>query len=320
MDAKITKQRLSRLLSYDWLKILACCLAGIFFWSLIFTMTATRITASQQFTVINYTYNGGLSNAFYSHARKAFDDGVFSYEVLENNQIDLASSGEENANTLLSARLGTGEGDVIFVPHVDDPATKIEPTVAGGEVTYQYKHTETFLNGWYMHVANVDEYLQNLETFLAQYYDGEVLNERKVIEDFDARCKKNKDKRFRKQADKEKGRTDEIARIKKYRSALTEFQGYIDTGLIELVPLEVTWLDGTVIYSGNYAVNLCPNKDTMSKLQDLVYYNITTEDGVKKSAENMCVMFFDLEDVEDTFEYESLLYINSVIQTARTDA
>ena len=323
MDAKITKQRLSRLLSYDWLKIVACCVAGILFWSLIFTTTSTGITPAQQFTVINYTYNGGFSSAFYAHAQKAFDEGVFSYEVLEFNpedQIDLATNGEDVANTLLSTRLGTGEGDVIFVPHIDNPATKIEPIKEGGEVTYQYKHTESFLNGWYMHVVSVDAYLTNLESFLSRYYDENGnLNEQKVKEDFDARCKKNKDKRFRKQAEKEKGRADEIARVQKYRTALLEFREFLDLGLIELVPMQITGLGGTIINSGNYAVNLCPNKDTMGNLKDVAYYNIATEDGTKQSAENMCVMFFDLEDVEDSFEFESLLYINSVIKTARTD-
>ena len=319
MDAKITKQRLSRLLSYDWLKIVACCVAGILLWSLVFTMTATKITASQQFTIFNYTYNGGLSNAFYSHANKAKADGVFSYEVLEINQNDLATSGEENAYTLLEARLGTGEGDVMFIPHIDDPATRIEPTEEGGEVTYQYKHTQTFFNGWYYYVADVDAYLQNLQTYLAQYYDGGVLNEQKVIEHFDARCEKNKDKRFRKQAEKEQGRADEIARIQKYAVALTQFNGYLQSGLIELVPLEITLKDGTIVRSGNFAVNLCPDKNKMGNLKNIAYYNITTEDGTKQSAENMCVMFFDLKEVEDTFEYESLLYINSVIEASRTD-
>ena len=54
MDAKITKQRLGRLLSYDWIKIIALAVAAIVVWSLIFTMTATRITAAQQFSVFNY--------------------------------------------------------------------------------------------------------------------------------------------------------------------------------------------------------------------------------------------------------------------------
>lgn len=318
MDAKITKKRLSRLLSYDWIKIVALCVVAILVWSLIFTMTATKITAAQQFTVFNYTYNGSFSDYFYTHYAKTFNDGTFSYEVLEANQQDLASSGEENASTLLEARLGTSEGDVMFIPHIDDPDTKIEPTEEGGEVTYQYKHTETFFNGWYYYVADVDEYLANLQTYLDGYYENGVLNEEKVIEDFDARVKRNKDKRFKKDAEIEQGRKDEIARIQKYAAALAQFNGYLQSGLIELVPLEVKSSDGTVIRSGNYAVNLCPDKETMGNLKNIAYYEIAA-DGTKESAENMCVMFFDMKDVEDTFEYESLLYVNAVIESSRTD-
>lgn len=318
MDAKITKQRLSRLLSYDWIKIVALCLAAILVWSLVFTMTATKITASQQFTVFNYTYNGGFKDSFYSHYGKIFRDKTFSYEVIETNQQDLATSGEENAYTLLEARLGTSEGDVMFIPHIDDPATKIEPTEEGGEVTYQYKHTEVFFNGWYYYVADIDKYLASLQQYLNGYYENGVLNEQKVIQDFDARIKRNKDKRFRKAKDIESGRGAEIDRIQKYAAALAQFNGYLQSGLIELVNLEVKAKDGTVIRSGNYAVNLCPDKEKMGNLKNIAYYNVDG-DGVKESAENMCVMFFDLKDVEDTFEYESLLYVNAVIESSRTD-
>ena len=318
MDAKITKQRLSRLLSYDWIKIVALCVAAILVWSLVFTMTATKITAAQQFTVFNYTYNGGLKDSFYSHYGKTFNDGVFSYEVLETNQQDLATSGEENAYTLLEARLGTGEGDVMFIPHIDEPDTKIEPTEEGGEVTYQYKYTETFFNGWYYYVADIDKYLASLQQYLDGYYENGVLNEQKVIQDFDARVKRNKDKRFRKAKDIESGRGAEIDRIQKYAAALAQFNGYLQSGLIELVNLEVKAKDGTVIRSGNFAVNLCPDKEKMGNLTNIAYYEING-DGKKESAENMCVMFFDLKDVADTFEYESLLYINAVIESSRTD-
>ena len=325
MDAKITKKRLSRLLSYDWIKIVALCVAAILVWSLIFTMTATKITAAQQFTVFNYTYNGVFKTSFYSHYSNAFRDDTFSYEVLEINSQDLAASGEENAYTLLETRLSTGEGDVMFIPHIDDPNTKIEPTEEGGEVTYPYKHTETFFNVWYNYVADVDEYLDSLRQYLSDYYaNGDykngALNEQKVIEDFDARVKRNKDKRFRKAKDLESGRGAELDRIQKYADALAQFEEYLEIGLIEFVPLEVKSKEGKVIRSGNFAVNLCPDKEKMGNLTDFAYYNVDIDgDGVKESAENMCVMFFDLKDVEDTFEYESLLYITSVIENSRTD-
>ena len=323
MDAKITKQRLSRLLSYDWIKIVALCVAAILVWSLVFTMTATKITASQQFTVFNYTYNGVFKDSFYSHYSKTFRDKTFSYEVLEINQQDLAASGAENAYTLLEGRLGTSEGDVMFIPHIDDPATKIEPTEEGGEVTYQYKHTEVFFNNWYYYVADVDEYLDSLRQYLSGYYENGdyangVLNEQKVIQDFDARAKRNEDKRFRKAKDIESGRGAELDRIQKYADALETFENYLADGLIQFVPLEVKTKEGKILRSGNFAVNLCPDKEKTGNLKNLAYYNVDG-DGVKESAENMCVMFFDLEDVENTFEYESLLYVNAVIESSRTD-
>ncbi|MBE7067899.1 MAG: hypothetical protein E7381_01215 [Clostridiales bacterium] len=318
MDAKITKLRLQRLLSYDWIKIIASCIAVILVWSLIFTMTATAITPSQQFSVFNYQHNGIFSDSFYAHFRKTFTGDVFSYEVIELSKNDLAETGIENATRVTEARLSISEGDVIFIPHIDDPDTKIESEQENEPPTYQYKHTQTFFNNWYSYIANVDEYLQNLQTFLARYYEGDTLNEQKVIEDFDARCKRNKDKRFRKAKDIESGRGAELERIEKYHTAYKEFQGYLDSGLIELVPMEVKTKEGKVLRSGNFAVNLCPDKTRMENLTDIAYYEITTEEGKKQSAENMCVMFFDFEDVEDSFEYESLLYVNAVIRHAQT--
>lgn len=37
MDAKITKQRLGLLLSYDWIKIIGICAAAVLVWALLFT-------------------------------------------------------------------------------------------------------------------------------------------------------------------------------------------------------------------------------------------------------------------------------------------
>ena len=64
MDAKITKLRLSRMLSYDWLKIVGTAVGVIIVWVLIFTMTATRITPAQTFTIANYLGNNAMSTEF----------------------------------------------------------------------------------------------------------------------------------------------------------------------------------------------------------------------------------------------------------------
>lgn len=58
MDAKITKQRLGLLLSYDWIKILGICAAAVLVWALLFTTMATRATNGQSFEM--YLYPGYL--------------------------------------------------------------------------------------------------------------------------------------------------------------------------------------------------------------------------------------------------------------------
>ena len=93
MDAKITKERLSRMLSYDWLKIVGAAVAAIILWTLVFTVSATRITPSQQFTAISYFGNVSTINTKLSKSMTdAYSKDVFSYEVLEiNDSIDLGN-------------------------------------------------------------------------------------------------------------------------------------------------------------------------------------------------------------------------------------
>ena len=76
-----------------------------------------------------------------------------------------------------------------------------------------------------------DGYFKGMEAFLNRYYSEDgfetgVLNEEAIRRDFLARIERNKDKRFKKEAQIEAGVQDEIARIQKYRDALLEFYGY----------------------------------------------------------------------------------------------
>jgi hypothetical protein len=317
MDAKITKKRLARLLSYDWIKIIAFAVAAILFWSLIFTMTATKITPSQQFTVFNYYSNGSLSNGFYTEYNKIFANDTFSYEVIETNVNDLAASGKEYAGTLLEARLGTDEGDVMFIPNTPDESTRTEDE--NGVVSYSATHMQTFFKGWFPYVWNVDAYLTQMQAYVDGYKNADgTFDQAKIKNDFLTRVRKNKDKRFRKDEQLQAGIEAEYARIQKYDEALKEFHGYVESGLIEYVEMELVIDDGTVYREkANYAINLCPDVNTMGGLKKHAYYNTTAEDGSPlPTAKDMCVMLFRLQGVESTFEYESLLYVNAVIKSA----
>ena len=63
----------------------------------------------------------------------------------------------------------------------------------------------------------------------------------------------------------------------------------------------------------------------MGGLKDIVSYRenfVDAEDGLEKirvTAENMNIALFDLKGVEEGFQYESLLYINYVIESVCTE-
>lgn len=323
MDAKITKKRLGHMLSYDWLKIVGACVAAIVVWMLIFTMTATRITPAQQFTVMNYVGNTTLGTKFQTSFNKAFEGGVFSYEVLEVNSTDLTTS-EEYAGTILEARLAVNEGDVIFVADAADPDSAYEED---GE-TKTYTYFEEFVGSWYYRLAQLDGengYFAKMETYLNSYFNGDyvsgALNKELVESTFRARIKENKDKRYKTEEQIQAGLDGEYARFEKYRSALIDFYGYLDKGYVSYTSVTLQNAQGEEVVR-NYGINLCPTEATAG-LKELVSYTekVQTEDGTTKTnltAKNMNICFFNL-DVEKGFEYESLLYVNYLIESYCTE-
>lgn len=326
MDAKITKRRLAHMLSYDWLKIVAIIVAVIFAWALVFTTTATRITPAQQFTVMNYHTNTSLDRSgFYNAYQKAFKDGVFSHEVLETNTVDLTVS-EEYASTLLQTRLSTEEGDVLFIPDLPDPNASYEQD---GQTLYD-SHLQSFLRGYGYALYNLDPnaedgFFKQMEKYVNAYYTNGQLNEEKVEQDFLARIKKKKDKRYKKQAQIDAGIQADKERIQKYAQALTDFYDYLDKGWVSFTNVQAIdrGEDNKVIFEGQYFLNLCPNEATMGGLKDIVGYETqvtnaeTGETQTVVSAVNMNVAFFDFAGVEEGFAYESLLFVNHIIRTVR---
>ena len=334
MDAKITKERLSRMLSYDWLKVVGLILAAILVWSLIFTMTATRITPAQQFTVVNYFGNvNANSSKLIKVTGDAITEGVFSYEVIEMTSVDVPGSAE-HGSTVLEARISTYEGDVIFVPNIEDGETTYEVETENGKETRFETYVERLVRTYGYGLDSLDRndengFFKRLERFLDRYYgedgykNGE-LNEELVRKDFMSRIEKNKDKRFKKSEEIEKGCKDELARIAKYREALIVFDKYVEEGLVEFVTTTAidVYGDGSVLREGVYSINVCPDESKMEKLRDIVAYAKTVEgvDAPVLTAQNMNVAFFKFDEVEESFEFENLLYINYVIALSKTNA
>lgn len=327
MDAKITKQRLSRLLSYDWIKIIGIAVAVIVLWSLVFTMTATRITPAQQFTVFNHYANVSLDyGSFYDNYNSAIAKGVFSYEVLEADVIDLTTAGE-NRYTMCDTRFTTGQGDMMYVPNITDTE------LAAEEI--QMTYVESFISRYMPYIISWDEYMTDAREYLNDYYNGDYVHNKldtvKAERDFRARVKTTRDKRFRKESKLEQGVKDEFARLTKYRDEFVKFEKYISDGVVKFE--NVIYKDGgtgepylnsqtgEIAVQGNYALNICPDETKMNGLKNQVYYSQAMEDGTSKaSAQDMCVILFFLPDMDETFQYETVLYLNTVIAASMTSA
>ena len=323
MDAKITKKRLLGMLSYDWIKIIAVICGGIFFWVIVFTTTATRITPSQNFYVYNYKVNRTLSNKFHNHLDNAFQKGLFSYEVVEYNVGDLVAAGDYTS-TLLDARMSVSEGDIMFIPNIPDPDYAITDTTTN-ETIYPYTCLEAFVATYRSVLYELDGengYFTQMEKFLNGYYGGDyktgTLDEAKVKADFRERVKKNKDKRFKKEAQIEQGANAEVERIQKYKTALEEFNAYLGAGIISFtqVTMDVT---EEIQVQGNFAINLCPDEEKLPLLKEYVSYVTEKEnpDGSTANvytAQNMNVTIFKFSDVEESFEYEAVLYLVDLIK------
>ena len=320
------------MLSYDWLKIVGVIAAVILVWSLIFTMTATRITPAQQFHVLNYVGNYTFGDPFYKMYQGA--KNALSYEVMEYKSEDFAAN-KEYVSTLMTARLSTYEMDVMFVADIANPKTAYEDE--NKETQYKHTYLETFIADYGYRCfdlsdptleGNEKSYFKQMEIYLNAYYSGDWtqednLQEELVERDFRARVKTNKDKRYKKESQILAGIEKDIGRIKLYRDGLEQFYQYVAEGYIAYETVEFDYTRGdktTDHYKGSYSLNICPN-EKMENLKEYVgYYDeIIEEDGSKtyvKNATNMNVVFFDFGNkVEEGFEYENVLFINHLVKT-----
>ena len=324
MDARITKKRLGQMLSYDWIKIIACIVAGIVLWSLIFTTTATRLNPAQTYTV--YAYIGTLPTDKFTAkiTSKAALAEKFSYDVIETSIVDLTTAGDQ-AYTLLEARSGVQEGNAAFVSPMEISGTKYKND-KGEE--YSPTYLQDIITRLYSAVLTPEQtegnvkpsFFERTEAFLGKYYtdlqNAETLNLQKVEEVFRARIKEQNDKRYKNEAQIAQGIADETARIKGYRENYLAIRGYLDEGIIALEQTEVflSFGDTIVKHTGYYSINLCPD-DRMSGLSELIGYK--DESGVY-TAKDMQLVLLDLLGEEYGYGlYESYALIRKLVETYR---
>lgn len=216
MDARITKQRLGNLLSYDWLKILVSVVAAVVALVVFFTMVGTRPTSAQTFTVFCHEeLNAGADFNTLENSLK--NKEVFSYDILSVGTEKFSKNSSSNA--AYSARRAVGTGNVYFVPDKEPKYNEIDGKKVLDEssnelislssgVVYNGENKGGFYDTAY--------FLEECENYLAQFFDENGETDTAVVRE----CflsRNGKDKRFRSKAKKEEGVKSERARIEKLR-------------------------------------------------------------------------------------------------------
>lgn len=334
MDAKITKQRLGLLLSYDWIKIIGICAAAVLVWALLFTTMATRATNGQSFEM--YLYPGvSLSSSVNVETLHTRDENdVLSYDVLNFSSMTLDSSAMD---TILSARFAAGQGDVLFAPYT-------EPTKDEDDNIIAYNGLDDFIGGYFSNalwldpdlseehskhtitngsgetVGQFNNYLYDCAQYLNRFYNGGwksgTLDEATVRANFDERMKG--DKRYKNEAQREAGRQKEIVRIQNLRDAFENVLGWVSSD-DENSPVRIkpTKLE-VVLESGGEAQtvewNLSFDLSNIDHLTDFIGYP-GGENGTR-IADNLCMVVLNTgSSGEEDLRYEPFMLLDYLVTT-----
>lgn len=334
MDAKITKQRLGLLLSYDWIKIIGICAAAVLVWALLFTTMATRATNGQSFEM--YLYPGvSLSSSVNVETLHTRDENdVLSYDVLNFSSMTLDSSAMD---TVLSAHFSAGQGDVFFAP--DTEPTKDED----GNIT-AYNGLDDFIGGYFSNaqwldpdlseehskhtitngsgetVGQFNNYFYDCAQYLNRFYNGDwksgTLDEAAVRANFDERMKG--DKRYKNEAQREAGRQKEIVRIQNLRDAFENVLGWVSSD-DENSPVRIKTTELSVILeSGGEAQtvewNLSFDLSNIDHLTDFIGYP-GGENGTR-IADNLCMVVLNTgSSGEEDLRYEPFMLLDYLVTT-----
>lgn len=316
MDNKITKRRLSDMLSYDWIFILVVVVIACVAWSLIYTMAGVRLSVGQTFNIqYYYSVNASKSKQLTSDLT---DRNVFSYDVIGGVHAEAVD--EQYGAQILSARASTHEGDVMIIDN--EPKTQ-EVTLDGVKTEVTFSNFMAFVDGYPMY--DMEQLLNDAEAYLAQFYTGDALDDAKIEAHFDERMKG--DNRYRKEDARREGVIAEIARISALETEVAAFRSLFEQHK-----------DLFVSYS-RYTYRYYLGEAKKEEIQAPKYYGINLGylAGYRGEKESVSSMFWLSGDTEETasaehvvltvynylqyqpdLQFEAISFINYLVRTYST--
>ena len=167
MDNKITKSRLSDLLSYEWILMLIIAIASIIVWELAYAMGSVKLTVGQEF---KYYYDSTIV----VEDNRELQTRLLSQETFSFDVMKLGSESLSAQNYVLSERLSIQEGDVIFtdilgIDEVDE-STNQPKTV----------RAKTMIDNYSYHIGSLDQMIYDAKIYLTKNFFKEGIYESHV--------------------------------------------------------------------------------------------------------------------------------------------
>ncbi len=306
MDARITKQRLSNMLSYDWLKIIAAIAVAVLFICVFFTTVKTRPGDNQVFTVYGYRelVAGEQAGSLLDDFKKA---GVFSYDILDTEQETFGTG--QYAEAAFTARRSVMKGTVMFTTtnrtSEDDPSATVIKELLGGE-----NHALAL---------DLDVYLNDCQNYLVRFFGEEwetgTLDKAEAEACFQSR--NGKDRRYRSEAKKAEGILQEYDRLEQLRKDYSFVKQCVNDGTLPYV--DVADENGALRHKA-FALG------KLADLRSYYYYTETTTSGEEEttiaSSSNICLFLFRNDEdegrsakyVENDLRYEPISYVRALVE------
>ncbi len=306
MDNKITKQRFSAFMHYEWIKIVALILCVCFLWRLLFIQLGSKerlLTNGQQF----YFYYSPeiISDCPTNMTNLISDKDALSYDVQYSSvyQFDATYGAEQ-----LNGWLVIGDGDMIITSDVPDDES--------GE-TYSTSNFRSMVDQY--NVYDLDKLLSDAKSYASQFkidqakgFVASNINYDVVKSKFLERSKK--DNRFKTDSQKADGVKLENQRIEHLFVDINDFEKLINMDIF------VNYKSGAKgdEVAKKYGIDLSKLTGSTGKTDITTYASLYTGADTAPTAKYTVLAVFDFLHDQPELQFETISVINALVKATTT--
>ncbi len=310
MDNKVTKKRISDVLSYDWILILIVTAVAIFIMEILFSFFLVKPTIGQSFEFlcdrnVNYASVSGYYNSVFDRKE------TFSFDILDNNCFQILDTYD-----IVSARLETQQADAMVTDSHDDGKGKIRVKELIDLGNYVYDLNKL--------LSDAKEYLKTfLEDKELNPLDYSLLSENLIEEHFRERM--YGDNRFRSEENILNGIKEEKKRIEKLCKDTADLE-YLLENHTEIFytyrQFEQAYFSADERKKSAYEekYNLSTEKKYALKIDALTNGEKNTSDYFKLktsedfSSKDVVFVVFDFKEYQEDLQYETISLLITIVK------